>query len=82
VPCARLVLRERVPPALLRRLLALKALVVPREADCELRECDVEGQSATAAVAYEPYMDAPGLQGGLFALAEQVTIAAIYPAFG
>src|SRR5262249_38124036 len=36
VPCARLVLRERVAPALLGRLLVLEALVVPREADGEL----------------------------------------------
>src|SRR5262245_54496038 len=43
VPCARLVLRKRVAPALLGRLLVLEALVVPREADSELRERDVEG---------------------------------------
>src|SRR5215510_10628821 len=50
VPCARLVLRERVATAFLRRLLVLEALVVPRKADCELGERDVESQSATAAV--------------------------------
>src|SRR5262249_52751665 len=50
MPCAGLVLRERVATALLGCLLVLEALVVPREADGELGKRDVESQSATAAV--------------------------------
>src|SRR5262245_19561258 len=41
-PCAGLLVRERVASALFGRLLVLEALVVPREADGELGEGDVE----------------------------------------
>ena len=42
-----------------------------------------KGEYANRTTAYEPYMDAPRLaKQSLFALAGQVKIAAIYPAFG